>query len=171
MDTTTPTGKMIFTVLGAVAELERSLIVERVRAGLRNARAKGKTLGQAACCRGRRENCRSPRTRAFVGEDRGGAGSRGGNGVPARARIRHKPHRKRARKSLRASSRLSGLTAAGNNCLLRRAGVTKPEAAVKRCGVSGRSLGAAYEFAQFDAQSSSQSVRDFNPYADFPQFD
>ena len=32
--------------LGAVAELERSLIVERVRAGLRNARAKGKTLGR-----------------------------------------------------------------------------------------------------------------------------
>jgi len=29
-----------------VAELERSLIVERVRAGLRNARAKGKTLGR-----------------------------------------------------------------------------------------------------------------------------
>jgi len=46
MDTTTPTGKMIFTVLGAVAELERSLIVERVKAGLRNARAKGKRLGR-----------------------------------------------------------------------------------------------------------------------------
>jgi DNA invertase Pin-like site-specific DNA recombinase len=46
MDTTTPTGKMIFTVLGAVAELERSLVVERVRAGLWNARAKGKTLGR-----------------------------------------------------------------------------------------------------------------------------
>jgi DNA invertase Pin-like site-specific DNA recombinase len=46
MDTTTPTGKMVFTVLGAVAELERSLIVERVRAGLRNARAKGKRLGR-----------------------------------------------------------------------------------------------------------------------------
>jgi DNA invertase Pin-like site-specific DNA recombinase len=46
MDTTTPTGKMILTVLGAVAELERSLIVQRVRAGLRNARAKGKTLGR-----------------------------------------------------------------------------------------------------------------------------
>jgi DNA invertase Pin-like site-specific DNA recombinase len=46
MDTTTPTGKMIFTVLGAVAELERSLIVERVRAGLRNAIAKGKALGR-----------------------------------------------------------------------------------------------------------------------------
>jgi DNA invertase Pin-like site-specific DNA recombinase len=46
VDTSTPTGKMIFTVLGAVAELERSLIAERVRAGLRNARAKGKKLGR-----------------------------------------------------------------------------------------------------------------------------
>ncbi len=46
VDTSTPTGKMVFTVLGAVAELERSLIAERVRAGLRNARAKGKTLGR-----------------------------------------------------------------------------------------------------------------------------
>ena len=33
-------------MLGAVAELERNLIVERVRAGLRNARAKGKKLGR-----------------------------------------------------------------------------------------------------------------------------
>jgi DNA invertase Pin-like site-specific DNA recombinase len=46
MDTSTPAGKMVFTVLGAVAELERSLTVERVRAGLRNARAKGKSLGR-----------------------------------------------------------------------------------------------------------------------------
>lgn len=37
---------MVFTVLGAVVELERSLIVERVKAGLRNARAKGKRLGR-----------------------------------------------------------------------------------------------------------------------------
>src|SRR6202163_479031 len=36
VDTSTPMGKMVFTVLGAVAELERSLIVERVKAGLRN---------------------------------------------------------------------------------------------------------------------------------------
>jgi DNA invertase Pin-like site-specific DNA recombinase len=46
VDTSTPAGKMIFTVLGAVAELERSLIAERVKAGLRNARAKGKQLGR-----------------------------------------------------------------------------------------------------------------------------
>src|SRR3989442_9339382 len=46
VDTSTPTGKMVFTVLGAVAELERSLICERVRAGIRNAKAKGKRLGR-----------------------------------------------------------------------------------------------------------------------------
>ncbi|HEV2386778.1 MAG TPA: recombinase family protein [Candidatus Acidoferrales bacterium] len=46
IDTTTPAGKLVFTVLGAVAELERSLIAERVKAGLRNARAKGKRLGR-----------------------------------------------------------------------------------------------------------------------------
>src|ERR1700738_5156598 len=46
VDTSTPTGKMVFTGLGAVAELERSLIAERVCAGLRNAKAKGKRLGR-----------------------------------------------------------------------------------------------------------------------------
>jgi DNA invertase Pin-like site-specific DNA recombinase len=39
---------MAFTVLGAVAELECSLIVERVKSGLRNARAKGKRIGRPA---------------------------------------------------------------------------------------------------------------------------
>lgn len=46
LDTATPAGRMVFTVLGAVAELERSLIAERVRAGLRNAKAKGRKLGR-----------------------------------------------------------------------------------------------------------------------------
>jgi DNA invertase Pin-like site-specific DNA recombinase len=46
LDTSPPAGKMVFTILGAVAELERSLIVERVKARLRNARAKGKRLGR-----------------------------------------------------------------------------------------------------------------------------
>src|SRR6202140_3948063 len=46
LDTSTPTGKMVFTVLGAVAELECSLIVERLLAGMRNARAKGKRIGR-----------------------------------------------------------------------------------------------------------------------------
>ena len=45
VDTRTPTGKMVFTFLVAVAELERSLIAERVKAGLRNARTRSKRIG------------------------------------------------------------------------------------------------------------------------------
>ena len=44
-DATTPQGKILFTILGAVAEFERALICERVRAGLANARAKGRVPG------------------------------------------------------------------------------------------------------------------------------
>src|SRR6516165_1769293 len=46
VDTSTPMGKMIFTVLGAVAELERNLIKERVAMGLDRARKQKKTLGR-----------------------------------------------------------------------------------------------------------------------------
>src|SRR5499425_2453857 len=46
IDTSTPMGKMIFTVLGAVAELERDLVKERVHMGLSRARKQGKQLGR-----------------------------------------------------------------------------------------------------------------------------
>src|SRR6476661_644336 len=46
VDTSTPMGKMIFTVLGAGAELERNLIKERVQMGLLRARKEGKLLGR-----------------------------------------------------------------------------------------------------------------------------
>jgi DNA invertase Pin-like site-specific DNA recombinase len=46
VDTTTPLGQALFTIVGAVAQLERDLIRERVRAGIRNARASGKQLGR-----------------------------------------------------------------------------------------------------------------------------
>src|SRR5579863_8536212 len=46
LDLTTPSGRLMFYVIGAMAEFERALIQERVRAGLRNARAKGKKLGR-----------------------------------------------------------------------------------------------------------------------------
>ena len=46
IDTSTPMGRMVFTVLGAVAELERSLIWERVASGLARARKQGKQLGR-----------------------------------------------------------------------------------------------------------------------------
>lgn len=46
IDTSTPTGKMIFTVVAAVAELERSTIRERVIAGQRAARRRGVRFGR-----------------------------------------------------------------------------------------------------------------------------
>ena len=46
LDTNSPMGMALFTILGALAQLERELIRERVMAGLRNARAKGKILGR-----------------------------------------------------------------------------------------------------------------------------
>jgi len=46
IDTTTPLGKMVFTVVAAVAELERSIIAGRVKVGVARARAKGKRLGR-----------------------------------------------------------------------------------------------------------------------------
>ena len=42
LDFTTPTGKLLFQIISAFAEFERDCIRERVRAGLRNAKAKGK---------------------------------------------------------------------------------------------------------------------------------
>jgi DNA invertase Pin-like site-specific DNA recombinase len=46
LDLSTPSGRLMMQLLGAMAEFERALIQERVKAGLRNARAKGKRLGR-----------------------------------------------------------------------------------------------------------------------------
>jgi len=46
MDTGSPLGQALFTIVAAVAQLERDLIRERVSAGIRNARASGKQLGR-----------------------------------------------------------------------------------------------------------------------------
>ncbi|MBZ5720734.1 MAG: recombinase family protein [Acidobacteriia bacterium] len=46
LDLSTPSGRLMFQIIGAMAEFERSLIQERVRAGLRNAKIKGKILGR-----------------------------------------------------------------------------------------------------------------------------
>jgi DNA invertase Pin-like site-specific DNA recombinase len=46
LDTTTPGGKAMFQMLGVFAEFERSIIQERVRAGLRRAVSEGKQLGR-----------------------------------------------------------------------------------------------------------------------------
>lgn len=46
LDTTSPLGQALFTIVAAVAQLERDLIRERINAGIRNARAIGKHIGR-----------------------------------------------------------------------------------------------------------------------------
>lgn len=46
LETETPAGRMIFTILAAVSQLERELIVERVKCGLAAAKARGKQIGR-----------------------------------------------------------------------------------------------------------------------------
>ena len=46
IDTSSPLGSAVFTILGAVSQLERDILAERVRNGLSNARAKGVHLGR-----------------------------------------------------------------------------------------------------------------------------
>jgi DNA invertase Pin-like site-specific DNA recombinase len=46
IDTTTPTGRLMFQITGAFAEFERSMIRQRIRAGLRRAVDAGKQLGR-----------------------------------------------------------------------------------------------------------------------------
>lgn len=46
IDTSSPLGRAIFTIVAAIAELERSIIIERVKSGLEAARKKGKKLGR-----------------------------------------------------------------------------------------------------------------------------
>lgn len=46
IDTNSPLGVALYTILGALAQLEREMICERVRAGMANAKAKGKKIGR-----------------------------------------------------------------------------------------------------------------------------
>ena len=46
IDTSTPNGRLVFGIFASIAEFERELIRDRVRSGLRNARAKGMRLGR-----------------------------------------------------------------------------------------------------------------------------
>ena len=48
IDTAGPLGRAIVVIIGAVAELERNLIVERVRAGMRRAKLEGRSIGRPA---------------------------------------------------------------------------------------------------------------------------
>lgn len=64
IDTTTAAGKLTFVVLGAVAELERAIIRERIQMGVANAKRRGKRLGRPpirTLCANELEKVRSDR--------------------------------------------------------------------------------------------------------------
>lgn len=63
IDTTTPSGRLLFHVLAAIAEFERDLIRDRVIAGLRRAKAQGVRLG-----RPRRHHLDVTQARALLAE-------------------------------------------------------------------------------------------------------
>jgi DNA invertase Pin-like site-specific DNA recombinase len=63
VDSTTPAGKLMFYILGAVAQFERDLIRERVLAGIRRAQAQGRRLG-----RPRKYTVDSNRVRDLLGQ-------------------------------------------------------------------------------------------------------
>ena len=59
LDTTTPAGKAMFQMLGVFAEFERSMIKERVRAGLSRAKAAGTKLGRPPLAKAKEEAIRA----------------------------------------------------------------------------------------------------------------
>jgi DNA invertase Pin-like site-specific DNA recombinase len=67
IDTTTPAGKLLFQITGAFAEFERSMIRQRVNAGLARAKADGKRLGRPAIDREKEQAIRE----ALVAGDMG----------------------------------------------------------------------------------------------------
>ena len=72
IDTTTPAGQLMFQVCGAFGEFERSIIRQRIKAGLKRAKAQGKQIGR-------------PRIDAAI-EKRIQAQLRGGKGILKAAR-------------------------------------------------------------------------------------
>jgi len=62
VDTKTPTGKLMLTMLGAVAEFERSLMLERQREGIARAKAEGAYKGRKPTARAKADEVRRLRT-------------------------------------------------------------------------------------------------------------
>jgi DNA invertase Pin-like site-specific DNA recombinase len=65
IDTTTPAGKALFQMCGVFAEFERAMIQERVRAGLKRARAQGKVLGRPKVSSEIEKRVRAVRAKGF----------------------------------------------------------------------------------------------------------
>jgi DNA invertase Pin-like site-specific DNA recombinase len=55
MDTQTPTGRLMLTVLGGIAQFEREMMLERQREGIAKAKAEGKYRGRKPIASGKRD--------------------------------------------------------------------------------------------------------------------
>ena len=73
IDTGGPLGRAIVVIIGAIAELERNLIIERVRAGMRRARLEGRHIGRRPLDTGSRGHPPRPPARPEPGPDRQGS--------------------------------------------------------------------------------------------------
>jgi DNA invertase Pin-like site-specific DNA recombinase len=58
IDTSTPTGRLMFNMLGAIAQFERELMLERQREGVAKAKAEGKYRGRAPTARAKANEVR-----------------------------------------------------------------------------------------------------------------
>lgn len=65
IDTASPAGKVMFTLIGTMAEFERSIIRERVRAGMAKARLKGKAIGRPRVAPEKLEKIRQLKRKGF----------------------------------------------------------------------------------------------------------
>jgi len=65
LDTSTPSGRAMFGMLGVFAEFEREIIAERVRAGMATARAKGKCVGRPKASEETRQRIRELRAQGM----------------------------------------------------------------------------------------------------------
>ena len=65
IDTTTPAGKLTFTVLAAIAEFEREIIRERVKSGMAAAKVRGKRVGRRPISLQKQNMARSMRSKGM----------------------------------------------------------------------------------------------------------
>lgn len=68
IDTATPTGKLMLTLLGGIAEFERDLMLERQREGIAKAKAEGKYKGRAPTARAKAQEVLRLKEEGFTGD-------------------------------------------------------------------------------------------------------
>ena len=68
MDTATPTGKLMLTILGGIAAFERDLMLERQREGIAKAKSEGKYKGRAPTARAKAEEVKRLKAEGMTGD-------------------------------------------------------------------------------------------------------